>query len=99
MIEGRAGPCDEGGSLLNFLSASLTTPRCVLALRGREGCDSLVKLEEKENDDVVGSMNWKGMLQHNTSNLLWVQTRPERQSRIMYVCPDVSWNVKIKETT
>lgn len=62
IIEGRFGPCDDGGSLLYLFNASLTTPRCVLALRGREGWDSLVKLDEKENDDVVGRANWKGIL-------------------------------------
>lgn len=64
--EGRAGACEDGGSLLYFFKASLTTPRWVLALRGREGCDSLVKLDEKVNDDVVGKANRKGISRETT---------------------------------
>lgn len=53
---------DVGGSLLCFLSVSRTTPRCVLALRGSDGCESQVKLDEKENADVVGRTNGYGMV-------------------------------------
>ncbi len=53
---------DDGGNLLCFLSVSRTTPRCVLALRGRDGCESQVKLDEKEKADVVGRTNGYGMM-------------------------------------
>jgi hypothetical protein len=33
----------------------------VLAERGREGCESLLKEEEKEKDEVVGRVKGKGM--------------------------------------
>lgn len=33
----------------------------MLAERGRDGCESLLKEEEKEKDDVVGSVKGKGM--------------------------------------
>lgn len=35
----------------------------MLADRGSEGCESHVKYVEKENEDVVGSMNGYGMLE------------------------------------
>jgi hypothetical protein len=34
----------------------------VLALRGSDGCESQVKLDEKENADVVGRTNGYGMV-------------------------------------
>jgi hypothetical protein len=33
----------------------------VLAERGREGCESLLKYEENEKDEVVGSVKGKGI--------------------------------------
>lgn len=43
---GRLEGWDEGGRRLCFLRTSRTTPRWVLAVRGREGCESQVKFEE-----------------------------------------------------
>lgn len=54
--------CDDDGSLLCFLSASLTTPRYVLALRGSDGCELEVMLDEKEKEEVVGRTKGKGIL-------------------------------------
>lgn len=34
----------------------------MLAWRGSEGCESQVKLDEKEKDDVVGSTNGYGIV-------------------------------------
>ncbi len=53
----RFGDCKPAGSLLCLFKVSLTTPRYVLALRGREGWLSQLKLEEKENAEVVGRIN------------------------------------------
>jgi hypothetical protein len=47
---------------LYSFNASRRTPRCVLADNGRDGCDSLLKCEENEKDEVVGSVNGKGMM-------------------------------------
>lgn len=55
--------CDEGGSRLCFLSASLTTPRYVLALRGNEGWESQLKDDEKEKAEVVGRTNGNGIFE------------------------------------
>ncbi len=41
---------------------SLTTPRNVLAERGSDGCESLLKYTEKEKEDVVGSVNGNGIM-------------------------------------
>lgn len=54
---GRLALCDCGEDLLCFLRTSRTTPRWVLAERGREGWDSQVKLEEYEKAEVVGRTN------------------------------------------
>jgi hypothetical protein len=56
------GAWEAGGRRLCFLSVSRTTPRWVLAWRGSEGCESQVKLDEKEKDDVVGSTKGYGMV-------------------------------------
>jgi hypothetical protein len=60
-MDERLGACEDGGRRLCFLSVSLTTPRWVLALRSREGCDSQPKLDEKEKEDVVGRTKGYGM--------------------------------------
>ena len=54
------------GRRLCFFKASLTTPRYVLALRGREGWESQVRLEEKEKADVVGNTKGKGIFSDQT---------------------------------
>lgn len=51
-----------GGDRLCFFRASLTTPRWPLAVNGSEGCESQLKHEEKENEDVVGRTKGKGIL-------------------------------------
>jgi len=39
------------------LRVSRTTPRRVLAFKGRDGWDSQLKLDEKEKAEVVGRVN------------------------------------------
>jgi hypothetical protein len=51
-----------GGSRLCFFKASLTTPRWPLAVKGSDGCESQVKQDEKENEDVVGRTKGNGIL-------------------------------------
>jgi hypothetical protein len=34
----------------------------VLAVKGRDGCESLLKYAENEKEEVVGSVNGKGMM-------------------------------------
>jgi hypothetical protein len=93
-MEGRLGPWDDGGSLLCFFNASLTTPRCVLAWRGKEGCDSLVKLEEKENADVVGRVNGKGIVQRQLLGFLSEQQTKLNDNAALYV-PNGQVDVKV----
>jgi len=54
--------CSVGVSRLCFFKTLRSTPRYVLAESGRDGCESLLKYEEKENEEVVGSVNGKGIL-------------------------------------
>lgn len=69
MTAERLADWEAAGSLLCFLSESLTTPRWVLALRGNEGWDSQLKLEEYEKDEVVGRMNGKGIMLQLMANI------------------------------
>lgn len=58
----RLGVCSEGESRLCFFNASRRTPRYVLADKGRDGCESLLKYDENENEEVVGRVNGKGIV-------------------------------------
>lgn len=67
-IDARFEDCCEGVSRLCLFSTSRRTPLYVLAVKGSEGCESLVKYDEKENEDVVGSSSGKGMIECVNAN-------------------------------
>jgi hypothetical protein len=60
-IAERCADCSDAGRRLCFFNASRNTPRYVLADKGSDGCESLLKYEEKEKDEVVGSVSGKGI--------------------------------------
>lgn len=62
MTVARLAPREFGGSRLCFFNASLTTPRCALAVSGRDGCESQLRDDEKAKDEVVGRTKGKGMV-------------------------------------
>jgi hypothetical protein len=68
----RCDDCSEGGRRLCFFKVSRNTPRYVLAVRGREGCESLVKKAENEKADVVGKFNGKGIVATQVHALLLI---------------------------
>ena len=61
-IDERCDDCSAAWRRLCFFSASRKTPRYVLAESVRDGCESLLKQEEKEKDEVVGSVSGNGMV-------------------------------------
>ena len=63
----RCDDCSDDGNRLCFFSVSRKTPRYVLADKGRDGCESLLKYAENEKEDVVGSLNGKGIMRELSS--------------------------------
>jgi hypothetical protein len=59
----------------------------VLAWRGSEGCDSQVKLDEKENEEVVGRTKGYGIFWFCDSIILdcWTGIQPMNICLYMYI--------------